>query len=510
MPLDAEWKMLRDRDRPGTNNNSVLPPVNRVPSLSQLESLLVSANQRPGRVFDLPILLQNPTAEHHLTVEIRRRHGEASATWSLFHGISEGQPVWSHSCADMAILHSMLLCSFSDEVAVRPERLDSYAASPTITEVTAPAAEMPDSKDSLYGNLSNLPIESLLQTFHNNQSTGVLIIKHKGLVGEIYFDSGRPVHCNYGGITGEAGMIELLLWQEGTFQFVPDVVSPFQTVKQLVPKMLMEGALIADYCKFLDERGVTLDSAVVANPVTQEQYNTLLQDSAPVDADVQRKIFLAAGSPIKCSALVIGFSLTRERWSPILFNLVKNGLLVLAQIKVDIPPVSPANDLKLTTSLAFIKLITRPETGLYTYDAFLHFLELEYARYKTSGRQYSLILIRVGLLKDKNFELLALNSLLELIRRIQGMKRQSDLLCHFETLDLVLLLPETDGEVCPFIMSRIREAVFSAPLVDLASANSLVVSMGSASANPRNDSPYAILRETIDSRIANDSVKLSL
>ena len=69
----------------------------------------------------------------------------------------------------------------------------------------------------------------------------------------------------------------------------------------------------------------------------------------------------------------------------------------------------------------------------------------------------------------------------EVAKRVDRLKRKTDLLGHYETFGLALLLPLTDGTSARSFASRLADVIVSTPLSDDIDNASLVLSIGTAS-----------------------------
>lgn len=111
--------------------------------------------------------------------------------------------------------------------------------------------------------------------------------------------------------------------------------------------------------------------------------------------------------------------------------------------------------------------LRRFDTGMFTYAAFLYFLEQEYFRaYRTRG-YLSVVLFSVS--KKKGLQLpggkLPPDGLREIALRIGSLKRQNDVLAHFDVEDtFILMLPGTEVSGARKMVSRIFNALNARPI----------------------------------------------
>ncbi|MFX5480805.1 DUF4388 domain-containing protein, partial [Acinetobacter baumannii] len=90
-----------------------------------------------------------------------------------------------------------------------------------------------------------------MQSLAGADSTGKLTVTRGPAVAIVFFEGGKLVHCESGQLIGEDGVLELLFWKEGNFNFFPDQKATLQTVKRRLEGMLMESANLQDFTTFL-------------------------------------------------------------------------------------------------------------------------------------------------------------------------------------------------------------------------------------------------------------------
>ncbi len=69
------------------------------------------------------------------------------------------------------------------------------------------------------GDLQEMPLKSLLSTMGKEERSGVLRLFSNQMAGKIYFKQGYPIHAQVGMHQGEAALMHMLFWPEGTFRF---------------------------------------------------------------------------------------------------------------------------------------------------------------------------------------------------------------------------------------------------------------------------------------------------
>lgn len=107
-----------------------------------------------------------------------------------------------------------------------------------------PAAEL----DSLRGNLAQTSMLDLLQFLANAGKTGELFVESPDseIEGRAYYLGGTLIHTAAGGQSGIEALVEICAWEQGTFRFSDDVLSPKTTITMPIQNALMEALRIHD------------------------------------------------------------------------------------------------------------------------------------------------------------------------------------------------------------------------------------------------------------------------
>ena len=111
--------------------------------------------------------------------------------------------------------------------------------------------------------------------------------------------------------------------------------------------------------------------------------------------------------------------------------------------------------------------LRRPETGMFTYPAFLYFLEQEYFRGYRSGSPLSVMVMEMRVVSGPphlSREPLDVPAVAEVVRRISRLKRHIDLLAHYDQYDYAMLLPNTKTSGANIFAQRVARAIWSSPL----------------------------------------------
>ncbi len=507
--------MLQNQ-RQDNRHNIRLPKQATIPVLKQIYALQAEAQSNAGRTVELPF----GDAPEDYILTIFRDKTKGDWLWMLYRGHgSDSFLEWSYVTPDPGVIHNVISAQFpgaSLKSIVLPGTADSredYETQSTsanlnrsnqvntsnyeIQSQTANQERINQSTTSgmsklqratLEGELENLSVPNVLQSVAMGKMTGRLEINSHTDVANVHFYEGSPLHCSMRGVEGDAAIIELVGWSSGAFRFYPEPKTSVETVKKRLDWLLMEGAAFDDQQKFLNTRGLTLESFVVRkhNNITESMFEQMAAKGACSDMRLLKGFYQSIDSKSTLVEVLRRRPLPKTDWVFVLYTLVSCDLVHfitnLPETAKQVVPGVPAVDWQ--TVRTFEKSMLRQDTELYTFPAFLYFLEKEFLRFERFSQPFSIIIIDVGVRSSKNVKLidpLPLRGIREVASRIDRLKRKTDLLGHYETFGLSLLLPLTDGTSARSFASRLADVIVSTPLADDIETNSLVLSIGTAS-----------------------------
>jgi GGDEF domain-containing protein len=183
-------------------------------------------------------------------------------------------------------------------------------------------------------------------------------------------------------------------------------------------------------------------------------------------------------------------------WTTVLYNFLSCGLIELKA--PDAVQGSPLDFLPEAQGelQAINESFVRAETGLYSYAAFLYFMEYEYYRHEAYNQPLSLILFEVQRKRQDGSggtDMLTGQAANVCAQRIKMIKRGLDTLGHIETLEYGLLLPNTSGSSAAWVANRIYESLTATPLIKDIDRNVLSLAFGIASLPADGDDLQALV-----------------
>lgn len=92
---------------------------------------------------------------------------------------------------------------------------------------------------ALHGTLADLGIVDLIQFPHKSRRTGELVVAGPDEEARLYYVDGALSHVAAGEATGMEGLVEVVSWTDGEFEFRPDVAQSHRTIDMDLHRALM-------------------------------------------------------------------------------------------------------------------------------------------------------------------------------------------------------------------------------------------------------------------------------
>ena len=471
------------------------PKQEALPSKTQLRTLYAEVESDRYSRVELPF--GDPPEDYNLVAMRDRLKG--GCQWNLFRGQGAQSALeWTVTSTDWEQIYAHIGAQFPGWDL--KNRVLTSEHEPVSVNKPASGQSEESSKDSTFfrtleGDLRNLQVPNLLQTITMGKLTGRLQIQARSDTAQIYFNDGTAVHCRLKGAEGDEAIIQLVGWEEGKFCFFPEPKTNLKTIKKRLEFLIMEGAQFVDQYKSLSGKGLNFESAVarVHESITEADFEKLLAAGTGIDVAAQKKFYVAIDNQTTLFELLRGQNLSQTQWVPILFNLVNCGLIEFR--KAEAEPIVKADATYAGSKIEWgqmrlaQKALTMPETGLFTYPAFLYFLDREHCRFERFQRPFSIVFIKIGTIgknsgtesESNRLRPLPLVAVKDLGKTINRIKRQIDILAHYQTFDYALLLPETNGEAVVCFIDRLSEMLKVSTLQDVGSDEIINFAIGYAS-----------------------------
>lgn len=142
--------------------------------------------------------------------------------------------------------------------------------------------------DLLKGNLALTNITDLLQFLSASYKSGMirLIGQSPGKEGKIFFMGGELVNVTSGSVKGLEGFADLLSWDQGSFQFYPDVVAPDKNIGLSIQHAIIQAAILLDNKTAGDDRNKTKKEEKAETTMAVERSAEMDRDSTSVMNDL--------------------------------------------------------------------------------------------------------------------------------------------------------------------------------------------------------------------------------
>lgn len=389
--------------------------------------------------------------------------GSMGLEWILYRndGVNSARE-WDIVTDDVNMVNNTICAQFPDaEVSLATSarlgaaqmHLDGVLDEPTATTTSSPTLSdlAKKGKPSMTGGLRPSQLPALLQSIALGAMTGNLEIIATNDTAELYFTEGKLYHCALRGMEGDGAVVELVSWESGDYAFYPDISADKTTVRVRLENLLMEGMTLVDHHKGLQALGMTLEKYVLKKMtgITEVEFEQVVAKGVPADLNFQKQMYQAIDDKITVVELLRRFPFPKRFWVPTLFNLAHCKLVGFADAPLSQEPQSanqssiepmPVDWSQVRTAE---KTLTRLDTGIFSYPALLLFLEKELERNELFNRPFSLIVLEVGIINGLQTQPFNTEGMKILAQRIEKLKRKTDIIAHFETFSLAILLPET-------------------------------------------------------------------
>jgi GGDEF domain-containing protein len=405
--------------------------------------------------------------------------------WSYYRGDDEkAQMLWQHPTGDIYLVLNLCASETGQQEQEflpsgpnkDPSRqsytaleLEDMGGAQITTLVGPPAGKIA----TLEGDLSNMQLSTLLQSISMSKMTGCLRVSNPLGSANIFFEDGTPTHAESLEAKGDQAIIELVTWEEGEFHFYPDEKSLEKTVKRRVDGLLMEGVGLLDQNKYVKEQGLKPQSYLIRvnDRLTEEEFKTVLSNKgAPLDMDTQKRFYGFIDNASTFLDVLRRMPMIKNEWVPLMFNMLSCGLVRLSDTPpagVVIQPVLnlPEFQIDRPAIQGVLRSITRPETGLLTYPAFLYMLEQDFTKSATLGIPLCLLVFEAKLRVGDALQSLPMQFIRECVKRVESAKRPIDVMGHFETFDFAIFMPNTQVKSAKVFAARLMEMLAADPFV---------------------------------------------
>jgi len=432
------------------------PQLRRPPQPAELLDMLLRSDYQA----DCQIIQSWRTAsEECLSIRLVRtarpssnQSAESKSEWQLCN--SDNVLLWSCESRDVELIHNLIQTQIESFSAQKRsvEQLANYAE-PWL--YPAPAHEQ--APINLSGDLHFFQLPDVLQSIRLGRLTGVLWLNRDLSHASIYFFEGTVVDAvlesglsmsepehSLPSTTPEEAFLEVFTWDSGSFSFDSQRQPQRVAITQKVDRLLMDGVLIRDYSDFLTKRGIDEESVFHCTAMlAPDALQSKLKEGLPIDFEAQTRLYVHLTSGKSMYQFLKTNPIAKAKWIPLLFNLVKLGLIM---------PVTPSGQLNQVTTLSldqqlvveFAHDLVRPDSGMVCRSAFAYFIDQQHKRLERFGQPFCVLIFSARWKTDMSEEALANNALHCIADRLMPLLGPMDVLGHYGEFDFGLLLPGED------------------------------------------------------------------
>jgi hypothetical protein len=439
-------------------------PVSSVPELSLTYKTSPSGN---------PTLVWNQTTSdakiiHHL---ISREMGGPSKAFMAFDEEETGHVSGSRPAVRSDIMRSSSSRTSNSLEAMGGSGNGAYGGNggfgtPMDVSQTLPAMTM-----KLEGNLGEIDLTDLLQSIAMCKMTGCMRVTNDDAAASLFMDKGTPTHAYVvsakaitamgAEIEGSDALLEMLLMNEGVFQFHPQQVTSERSVPKPLQMYLLEGAALRDHHSQLFDRGITDDAVFVRAHKNLEYaaFKSKLMEGIPASMPVQKHFYQLSDGKITLGELLRKQPLKKSDWVPALYNLLQCGLLQLKDSESSDESVNWTQEsIEKTLELARGAMFDA-QTGLIPYPIFLSHMDEEFARYEAKELPFSFATFEVWIQTSAGAQPLSIEQTRAMVENIHAVKNKCDRLGTFSDGSFALLMPMQDVSGAAVTAQKVMDAV---------------------------------------------------
>ncbi|MBP7861237.1 DUF4388 domain-containing protein [bacterium] len=347
------------------------------------------------------------------------------------------------------------------------------------------ASSGPAQNAALEGSLDRAKVSDILSTYGMSRLTGMLEVLGDNAIGQVFFVEGVPKHAQAGTARGDAAVKELVTWRKGTYSFKPNKLTDMNSCDKSLQASITEGTALLNQMKALEEAGLVYESYLVLKQknLSDTELKLMLSKGQPLDFEWQKSIYELLKRKRTFTDLLRDQPMESSQWAPLLFNFLYCGIM---EIKAPSGSRGGALDF-LGDGKQVIQALKynfiRPDTGIFSLEGILYFLEYEFYRFEAYNLPLSLIIMELAKRRGEGSmqaEALPPEIIAQASMRIDLVKRPLDTLGHFEGTEFALILPNTKPSQAAFIANRILDSVSNTPLANDINKRNLLIAIGIA------------------------------
>jgi len=479
------------------------PTIQRLenrPLLSDLQKLITQSLAKRGNKIVVAWSDASTGSEYTLSVESNNMGDDPEWRMHVFNE-SAAKILWMYVSEDPLLVYNLVTTSLPEDerqprkgdgnnlegareqesAGKRPGK-STNGSSTSSQELPVTKAPEATKKAVLSGDLSLVQVTNLLPSMQMARMTGKLTFESAHCRTHVFFEDGAPVHAYSEEEEGTEALLEVLTWKEGHFNFQPKEAAPKKTVDQPLDTLMLKGVKIIDCANFLAQAGIDADTLLdkKQSSLTKEQFDEMVSNSK-IDTTSLKKLYERFNATTTLAEAARGLGLPRSKWAGIVAQLLRLDLIKKCEPKMASRTLMPKIiDAEAVEAIA--NSLRNPATGMYTYEAFLYFLEQEYLRRFRTEADLSVIIFEMKTIRQGSVtvrEPLNTENVSAFFKRLSLIKRPLDHVCHYENGDFAILLPNTSSSGAAVFANRVIETFKKEPL-ETANGSDIALAMGIA------------------------------
>lgn len=324
-------------------------------------------------------------------------------------------------------------------------------------------AAVPSQQNSMQGRLEDLPPNNLLQSLSHSRMTGRLTVSENQENITLFFEDGGLVHgtCRQG--DGEIAVLELLPWTRGFYAFITGDRATERTIHRRIDTVVIECLTLVHNLQYLERAGLSPDIYLVRRnlSLTETDFDNQTRGAHCPNREMLKSLYQQIDQTSTFLEFLRKFPVTKMDWLPALYALVTTGLVELSQKPAQAGKTADlgAVGVDVNSVRNACSALIRPDTGIMPFPMLLYFLEQEFYRYERARMPFSLFVFSIA--KDAGSGLAPLDEgeTRRLAHAVDGLKRKTDVLGHFQSLDYAMILPMTNVSGAMIFANRVLEIV---------------------------------------------------
>ncbi len=507
--------MIFGQNKPNHETLITLPSRVGRPQMAELMFVLKQSRGNPGAVIELA--WSDNLVNKNYMIHCFIQKGQANPLWTVWMVVNQNKtPLLKNETSDVNIINDCLYKiesiqqeivannpptpNFPGSMALGNESNSNFAlekpVSPTF-QTPSPQRQLNENlsledkllstSSVLEGKLSQMPMQSLMQSVANAKLSGKLEILSSDNKSEIFFENGIPYHAYLMGEIGSSAIKDVFTWANGDYIFLTDDKSNHRTVDKDLISLIAEGLALAEQKHRLEQAGLAYDTVIslAKTKINESELKTMLVKGVPIDFNIQKQLFqhLSVHSSITLQELLRDTSLASDQWIPTLYNFLNSGLI---EFRILPPEKKPLEFIPQGVDYVkdVVKSMQNAETKMLYFGPGLYFLEYEYYRFKYYGYPMAVTVFSILVNQDKTlnkYEALPPQGENIMLKRIELVKRPLDTICHVRSSEYMIIMPNSKISQAAFVTNRIWQTLCATPILPGIDKKNIKAAFGIAS-----------------------------